>query len=69
LESIEINFDDEIRAMALLSNLPEAWDGLVMAVSNSCGTRTLKFDDMVGVLLSEEVCGSLRGQLRHQGVP
>jgi len=26
----------------------------VMAVSNFCETRTLKFDDVVGVLLSEE---------------
>ena len=25
-----------------------------MAVRNSCGTRTLKFDDAVGVLLSKE---------------
>ena len=26
----------------------------MMAVSNLCGTRTLKFDDVVGVLLSKE---------------
>ena len=39
LESVEINFEDEIRALVLLSSLLEAWDGLVMAV---------------GVLLSEE---------------
>jgi len=57
LESVEINFEDKIRALVLLSSLPEAWDGLVMAVSNSCGTVTLKFDDVVGVLLSEEAHG------------
>jgi len=51
LESIEINFDNEIRAMVLLYSLPEIWDGLVMTISNFCGTRTLKFDDAVGVLL------------------
>ena len=46
LESVEINFEDEIRALVLLSSLP--------AVSNSCGTGTLKFDDVIGVLLSAQ---------------
>ena len=59
LESVEINFDDKIRVMVLLSSPLEAWDDLVMAVSNSCGTGTFKFDDTVGVRLSEvhEVIG------------
>ena len=39
LESVEINFEDKIRALVLLSSLLEAWDGLMMAVINSCGTR------------------------------
>ena len=54
LESVGINFDDKIRALVLLSSLPETWNGLMMAESNSFGTGTLKFDDAVGVLLSEE---------------
>ena len=54
LELVEINFEDEIRALVLLFSLPKGWDGLVMAVRNSCGTETLKFDDVVGVLLSKE---------------
>ena len=54
LEYVEINFKDEIRALILLSSMPEAWDGIVMAVSNSCGIVTLKFDDVLGVLISEE---------------
>ena len=33
-ESIEISFDDKIRALVLLSSLSEAWNSLVMAVSN-----------------------------------
>jgi len=37
LESVEINFEDEIRALVLLSILPEVWEGLVMTVSNFCG--------------------------------
>ena len=33
-----------------------SWDGLVMAVSNYVsGYNTLKFDDVIGVILSEEM--------------
>ena len=36
--------------------LPESWDGLVMVVSNYVsGSSTLKFDDVIGVILSEEM--------------
>jgi hypothetical protein len=48
--------DDEVRALLILCSLPESWNGLVMAVSNSVsGSNTLKFDDVVGVILSEEM--------------
>ena len=56
LESVRINFDDEIRALVLLSGLPETWDGLVLVLSNSCRIGILKFDDTVGVLLNKEAC-------------
>jgi hypothetical protein len=50
-----VDFDDEVRALLILSSLPERWNGLVMAVSKSVsGSNTLKFDDVVGVILSEE---------------
>ena len=40
----------------LLLSLPEIWNGLVMALSNSVSSsNTLKFDDVVGVILSEEM--------------
>ena len=35
LSSVGVNFDDEVRALLILCLLPESWDGLVMAVSNS----------------------------------
>ena len=69
LESVEINFDDEIRSLVLLSSLPKGWDGFVMVVSNSYVTGTLKFDDAVLVVLSKEVRRSHRIRLRHQGAP
>jgi len=69
LESVVINLDDEIRALFLLSNLSETWDGLVMAVSNSYETGTLKFDDAVGVLLSEEACRKSSSAAETSGRP
>jgi hypothetical protein len=54
--SVKVDFDDEVRALLILCSLPKSWNGLVMAVSNSVsGSNTLKFDDVVGVILSEEM--------------
>jgi hypothetical protein len=56
LSSIKVDFDDEVRALLILCSLPESWNGLVMAVSNFVsGSNTLKFYDVVGVILSEEM--------------
>jgi hypothetical protein len=56
LSSVKVDFDDEVRALLILCSLPERWNNLVMAVSNSVsGSNTLKFDDVVGVILSEEM--------------
>ena len=56
LSSIKVNFEDEVRALLILFSLPERWNGLAMAVSNSVpSSNTLKFDDVVSVILSEEM--------------
>jgi hypothetical protein len=56
LSSVKVDFDDEVRALLILCSLSESWNGLVMAVSNfDSGSNTLKFDDVVGVILSEEM--------------
>ena len=56
LSSVGVNLDDEVRALLILCSLPESWDGLVMEVSNFVsGSSTLKFDDVIGVILSEEM--------------
>jgi glucose-6-phosphate isomerase len=53
---VKEDFDDEIRALLIMCSLPERWNGLVMAVSKYVsGSNTLKFDDVVGVILSEEM--------------
>ena len=54
--SVGVNFDDEVRALLFLCSLPKSWNGLVMAISNFVsGSSTLKFDDVVGAILSEEM--------------
>ena len=56
LSSVGVNFDDEVRDFFFLCSLPESWNGLVMAISNSIsGSSTLKFDDVVDAILSEEM--------------
>ena len=51
-----MNFFYEVRDLLILCSLLESWNGLVMAVSNSVsGSNTLKFDEVVGVILSEEM--------------
>ena len=56
LSSIEVEFDAEVRGLLILCSLTESWNGLVMVVSNSIsGSNTLKFDDVVDVILSEEM--------------
>jgi hypothetical protein len=63
LSSIKVDFDDEVRALLILCSLLESWNGLVMAVGNSVSSsNTLKFDDVVGVILSEEMRRKSRGE-------
>ena len=55
LSSVEIEFDDEIRALILLASLPNSWEAMRMAVSNSAGKNKLKYDDIRDLILAEEV--------------
>eukprot|EP00253_Pinus_taeda_P016272 PITA_16272 len=63
--SVGVNFDDEVRALLFLYSLPESWNGLVMAISNSVSrSSTLKFDDVVGAILREEM--RRKSSVRHR---
>ena len=50
LSSVEIDFDDEIRALIVLASLPNSWGATRMAVSNSTGkvitTQKVLFDSL-----------------------
>jgi hypothetical protein len=56
LSSVKVDFDDKVRDVLILCSLLESWNILVMVVTNSVSSSiTLKFDDVVGVILSEEM--------------
>ncbi|RVW17179.1 Retrovirus-related Pol polyprotein from transposon TNT 1-94 [Vitis vinifera] len=54
LSSVEIDFDDEIRALIVLASLPNSWEAMRMAVSNSTGKEKLKYND-IDLILAEEI--------------
>jgi hypothetical protein len=56
LSYVKVDFDDEVRVLLIFFPLPEIWNDLVMDVSTYVsGSNTLKFDVVVGVILSEEM--------------
>ena len=55
LSTVEIEFDDEVRALILLASLPNSWEAMRMAVSNFVGKNKLKYNDIRDLILSEEV--------------
>ena len=56
LNSLDINFEDEIKALILMSSLPESGDTVVAAISSSRGSEKLMFDEIRDVFLSESIC-------------
>jgi hypothetical protein len=53
LVSIEIKISNEDKCISLLCSLPNSWNNLVVAISSN--TISLKFDEVVSSLLSEEM--------------
>ena len=52
---MEINFEDEIKALILMSSLPESWYTIVAAISSFRGSEKLKFDEIRDVILRESI--------------
>jgi hypothetical protein len=53
LVSIEIKISNEDKCISLLCSLPDSWDSLVVAIDSN--TTSLKFEEVVSFLLSEEM--------------
>jgi hypothetical protein len=52
LSSVEIDFDDEIRALIVLVSLPNSWEAVRIVVSNSAGKSKLSYEDISDSILS-----------------
>ena len=55
LSSVEIDFDDEIRALIILASLPNSWEAMRIALSNSTGKEKFKYNDIRDLILAEEI--------------
>ena len=44
LNFVDINFEDEIKELILMSSLPESWDTVFTTITSSHGSTKLKFD-------------------------
>ena len=55
LSSVEIDFDDEIKALILLSSLPKSWSATVTTMSNSFSLSKLKLNEIRDLILSKDV--------------
>jgi hypothetical protein len=53
LRYVEIKISDEDKCIILLCSLPDSWDSLVVAIGSN--TTSLKFEEVVSSLLSEEM--------------
>ena len=55
LNLVDINFEDEIKALILMSSMRESWDTVVVAISSFRVSEKLNFDDIPNVVLSEDI--------------
>ena len=67
MSSVEIDFDDEIRALIVLAFLPNSWEAMRMAVSNSTGKEKLKYNNIRDLILAEEICRKDTGESSGSG--
>jgi hypothetical protein len=61
LASIDIKMSKEYKCITLLCSLPDSWDNLVVAISNTT-TTTLNFEDVVASLLSKRDDAKIHGE-------
>jgi hypothetical protein len=54
LGSVNITIAEEDKCISLLCSLPDSWDNLVVEISSTTQS-TLKYEDVVASLLSEEM--------------
>ena len=56
LVSQGLDFGEEIKCIFMLCSLPPSWDTFSIAISNSALAIGLVYNDVIGSLLTEEIC-------------
>ena len=56
LSFVEIDFDDEIFGLIILASLPNKWEAMRMAISNSTRKEKMKYNDIQDLILDKEIC-------------
>ena len=68
LKKVDMNIDDELQTLLLLSYLPESWDTLVVTLNNSALDGKLSMDNVTDSLLNEESRRKEKGLSSHSKV-
>ncbi|XP_022152845.1 uncharacterized protein LOC111020469 [Momordica charantia] len=55
LVAVDLEFSHEVYAILLLRSLPDSWEPMRAAISNSCEKEKLKFEDVRDAALAEEI--------------
>ena len=55
LSSVNINFEDEIHTLILLSSLLESWGATMIVVNSSYGSSKLKFEEVQNLILGVDI--------------
>ena len=53
--SVEIDFDNDIRALIILASFPNSWVVIRIVISNSTGKEKLKYNDIRDLILAKEI--------------
>jgi hypothetical protein len=64
LVSVNITIAEEDKCITLLCSFPDSWDNLVVAIGSTTQS-TLKYEDVVASLLSEEMRQKIMDGHRH----
>ncbi|MCO5579489.1 hypothetical protein L7F22_033344 [Adiantum nelumboides] len=56
LVSQGLDFGEEVKCIFMLCSLPPSWDTFCTAISNSAPATGLVYNDVIGSLLTEEIC-------------
>ena len=63
---MKMNINDEMRALLILSSLPNSWDTLVVTISNSTPNNILNMESVKDSLLNEETRRKEKGKSSYE---